>query len=98
MRNFLITFVQLPARNGFLPGKHGTNMHENGYVHVKELDSTGFRSICLRCYGTVAKSHREDDLTEADANHICHKPLAEKAHLVSIPPVSSVRQHPRRAS
>ena len=73
-------------------------MQENGYVHVKELDSSGFRSICLRCFGTVAKSPREDDLTECDASHICNKSLAENAHLVSMPPVSSVRQRPRRAS
>jgi hypothetical protein len=90
--------VQLPARNGFLPGKHGTAMQENGYVHVKELDSSGFRSICLRCYGTVAKSPREDDLNQGDANHICHKSLAEKARFVSMPPMSSARRRPRRAS
>lgn len=71
--------MQLPARNGFLPGKHGTNMQENGYVHVKELCSDGYRSICLRCYRTVAQSPREDDLAEYDTAHVCGKPMAEHA-------------------
>lgn len=41
---------------------------ESGFLHVKAVD--GFRSICKRCFRTVATG-TEEELRKAEAEHDC---------------------------
>ncbi len=40
------------------------------FQHVSNCDGTS-DSICLRCHSTIASSHNEHSLEEAERTHIC---------------------------
>jgi hypothetical protein len=40
------------------------------FQHLSKYDGTS-DSICLRCHSTIASSHNEHSLEEAERTHIC---------------------------
>ena len=46
------------------------NRTSGRFPHRKNDDGT-FDSICPVCFRTVARAHREEELTESERNHSC---------------------------